>query len=138
MAILAQTTPELTWLFKATFADGSVIEQDQSDASIASPGGSAFSDVLARPFALETFALHHIGSDAVVSVDLVTGEFTDNGWTFVRHEDDFDPRAHTLDLIYWRHTRVERDSDGAMRHYVRRYEIGWSCEGHEPVTISVG
>lgn len=127
-----QTTPELTWLFTAHFADGSVIAQDQADASVTRLGGSTFTDVRAYPSPLVRFELHRVGIYSHASVDLVTGRFTVNGTRFDAHRRGIEP--HDLTLVYERLVRVEFPSG---RHYVHRYYLGWECEG-ERVTIGVG
>lgn len=126
------TTKEpMTWLFKAKFADGHIIEQDLEDTchSRDDGTGSAFSDVLAygKP---SGFGLYHEGDKQYIWVDLITGNFVVNGTVMAAHNQNFEPEKYPLELVYFRETRVEqtvnRDAEiVSTRHYINKYFIGW-------------
>lgn len=149
----------MRWLFTAEFADGSTIEQDESDRSQTRTDGtgSRFSDVLAYQDTspLVAFHLYHTNGKEAATVDLRTGAFVINGTPFHAHNQFFEPGERQLELIYFRETRVESDvrgtvqDDGSVkeehglnpRHYVNRYFIGWRTidAGKETSqTIAVG
>lgn len=139
----------LRWLFQADFQDDTSIVQDQDDKcySRTDGTGSTFTDVLARESELVAFALFNPETKEVVSVDLITGNFTANGTPMSLHDQFLEPQNHNLRLVYFRETRVEQvvgARDGQVRntrHYVNRYFIGWqtTVKGkNKQVTLAVG
>lgn len=154
----------LRWLFKAYFADGSSLVQDENDTCTTRTDGtgSAFTDVLAREDELIAFELVHVNNREAVLVDLNTGAFSVNGTPLHAHNQYFEPQAkdkdgnrkYKLKLVYFRENRVDTDvrgvvqADGSVaseeidkRHYTNRYFLGWSTivNGvNKQVTLAVG
>lgn len=134
------------WLFRATFDDGTVIEQTQEDKSALQPSGSAFTDVVSHESRPTIFSLVNQENGDEVSVDLKTGNFMANGLAVCAHGQFFEPLKYDLDLVYFRETRVDSETnvDGdvkIVRHYVNRYFIGWKAVVNgkdKQVTIAVG
>lgn len=158
--LIPKSKPELTWLFKAEFADGFIVQQGEDDRCLSRTDGtgSAFSDVLAaegehgKP---TSFALFNKGDDQMVGVDLRTGNFVVNGTPVCAHNQNFDPTRYDLELIYFRETRVEQDveatveTDGSLsqqpvgvpRHFINRYFLGWQTQvngKNKQVTLAIG
>lgn len=110
----------LKYLFKAEFADGSFIQQNQDDVSSVDPTKSMFFDVLNHPSELIKFSLGDF-----LSLHLLSGEFVLNGNTFSVH-DPSKPVPSDRRLIFFRrhtHTLVMGGDNG---HEVE-YHLGWQA-----------
>lgn len=115
----------LKYLFKAIYSDGSEYNQTSEDVSAANPNKSAFFDVDQEK--LVRFEL--IGDGKIISVDLISGEFTLNGFPvsillFNKDDNDFQftPIAGgKLRLIYFRRRTVLTNSPYSDTSYL----IGW-------------
>lgn len=140
----ASTTTPLSWLFTATFADGTEIVQTPQDKPAVprkDGGGSAMTDVTAyqEKSKLVAFRLDHTSTDEFVIVDLVNGNFVINGRAFSAHNQNFRPEAHDLELVFFREKLEQQNvtatvmSDGTIEYsnptnvtsYVNRYFMGW-------------
>lgn len=146
----------MRWLFRAYFADGTSIEQDQDDrcTTRADGSGSAFTDVLAREDELLAFGLAHTNGQEHVVVDLRSGAFIVNGTPLQAHNQYFEPEKYKLKLVFYRETRVDThvssvvQEDGSInqntiggRQYVNRYFIGWKAVVNgkdKQVTLALG
>lgn len=153
MSPKTQTTPSsgpivrepMRWLFTAHFDDDTTIEQDQEDRSLTREGGSAFTDVLAKP-GLIAFKLQATDTQEWALVDLTTGAFIVNGTPLNLHNQYFEPHKYPLEIVYFQETRIdqvlnEKGEELSIRHYTNRYFIGWKTEvnGKEKqVTLAVG
>jgi hypothetical protein len=71
---------KLRYLFKAEFTDGTFIQQTQEDVSLLAKGRNQWYDVLnsGREVAKLTLVEQKIWNPTVISVDLITGNFTLN------------------------------------------------------------
>lgn len=157
MSLQTQTKPTLSWFFTAYFADGSTIEQNETDTSKDDPKKSSFSDVLShmKETELTHFSLENPLTHETVVVDLKHGNFEINGTPVAAHNQYFEPHRYPLKLVYFRETRIDQDhkttlnEDGSFteekmgdpRHYINRYFIGWETTVHgenKQVTLAVG
>lgn len=132
---------KLNWLFRAYYDDNHIIEQTPEDKCLTRNDGtgSAFTDVLSyEKGKLVGFMIFNDKTDESVYIDLTTGVFMVNGADVAAHNQEFDPTKYDLELVYFRETRVDRDSTVTvqedrslkesgvtMRHYVNRYFIGY-------------
>jgi hypothetical protein len=129
---------DLTYLFRAYFADGLVYEQTADDTSQIAPSGSAYSDVLflqQQGHTLVAFALCRDGEPAA-AVHLETGHFELGGNEFWVGESG---EGVDRSLIYHRQvSRVrQQDVDAATgeprsewRESVQvRFVLGWEADG---------
>lgn len=122
---------ENTFLFVATFEDGTQIFQNPEDRSAHVEGKNCFFDVLqyAEKSPLICFVLGSVEANWAVTfgVDLRDGHFEVNGIPFFQHRHD----RETLEgfrLIYFRNNRIELSGDGISDHSVG-YTLGWQTTG---------
>lgn len=118
----------LKYLFTATFADGSTIEQTAEDKSAIEPEKrSQFYDVMQRSEQTPLIAFVLKGEGHEYGVDLRDGHFEIDGTPFRFHED---LETHSFKIVFWRnHTHdflVSRTEDKEIRHVVV-YRIGWEA-----------
>lgn len=117
----------LKYLFTATFADGSTIEQTPEDVSARDPIRSCFFDVLetGRERGLVAFVLRGDGHE--YGVDLRDGHFEIDGVKFFMHEK---PEAG-YELIFFRqHTHSFNLNQEEIAHEVV-YRMGWKVAGDQ-------
>lgn len=156
----APTTPVLTWLFKAEFADGYILNQDSDDMCYSpskgrSPAFSCLLEAEAEHGKPTSFVLISETNDNWIGVDLKTGNFVINDVPFCAHNQFFEPSRYELELVYFRETRVQQDIKatvqddqslkqeyvGDPRHFVNRYFVGWKTVVNgqaKQVTLAVG
>lgn len=123
--------------FEADFSDGTTYIQGIKDESIDTEGKNAFFDILQR---MDQVIRFHIIKDTGdrYTVDLRDGHFEINGCPFDAHEQYFDTRGKTLQLIYFKEMRRDDTVTGTVQEdlsikqattpgvpYVNRYFIGW-------------
>lgn len=111
--------------FAATYEDGTVIEQNETDVSEVDPSRSRFYDVLekAKEVRLVSFVLKGDGTEA--GVDLRDGHFEINGTPFFQHRPDLEPYTD-FRIIYYRTVRRALSQDGeTLAAKVLANCIGW-------------
>lgn len=117
----------LKYLFTAEYEDGSTYTQPEDDISRFHKGDKDFTPSSFRDIEqdkLVKFSLSD-GKD-VYAVDLRTGDFSVNGRELSLYEQNFDPFAHKLRLIYFREVRKEFNLDGeVIALYINKYIFGW-------------
>lgn len=127
-----------TYLFVATFADGSQIFQNEEDISPNDPEKNCYYDVIQRIDAGDppvSFGL--IGERGFFGVDLRDGHFEVNNLPFFQHRPE-QPGQNYKDfrLIYFRTPRIdveyntETNEKTPVRGYVFSYTIGWQTTHH--------
>lgn len=136
--MVGPTTPTLTYIFQATYEDGSQYTQTVADVSTTDPKKSAFFDVdIAK---LHSFGL--IGPSDVWAVDLIDGHFEHNGVPFRLYQYDL---IHPLRLVFFRYAQVhstfaatigddltpDLSKELKREHYYAGYEIGWESEDNK-------
>jgi hypothetical protein len=125
----------LKYLFKATFANGFVYQQNAADKSVIEPEKrSCFTDVrkqVESGNALLRFEL--VSGDQSYAVDLTDGHFEHNGVAFAV-SDGINPNepqelaGAKRDIVFWRrHTHEFRLSDGEELGHGVRYDLGWQA-----------
>jgi hypothetical protein len=122
-----------TYLFVATFSDGSQIFQNEDDVSPNNPEKNCFFDVMQRIEAGDmpiSFGL--VGERGFLGVDLRDGHFEVNGLPFFQHRPEQpDQRYKDFRLIYFRSPRIdiemntETGEQTPVRGYVSSYTFGW-------------
>lgn len=117
----------LKYLFTATFADGTTIEQTPEDRSAIDPEKrSQFFDVLERSKSVKLVAFVLKGEGREYGVDLRDGHFEIDGVPFVMHE----APIPAFELIFFRrHTHTfhqGREKNTELAHDVV-YRIGWKA-----------
>lgn len=135
--------PTFSWLFKAYFNDGSMIQQTAEDAL---PDSNQYKEVLDRLDDLIVFKLVHIDGKQSALVDLMTGNFAVNSTPICIHNQMFDPTKYKLDLVYHRERREQQTQDTATgqveeKSFINRYFIGWKTQVNgkdKQVTLAVG
>ena len=124
----------LKYLFRATFADGSVIVQTPDDKSIIDPEKrSQFYDVIemAKRKQLVAFVLEGEGHE--YGVDLRDGHFEIDGVAFAMHEQPY----VGFELIFFRqHTHdfeqgVQQDAQPKEVKHEIVYRFGWKLKGDQ-------
>jgi hypothetical protein len=111
----------LKHLFKAEFADGSVIQQDQTDVSKLDATKSMFCDVLNHPSELVMFSLGD-----VLSLHLPSGQFRLNGNSF-HVQDPSRPTPDKRKLIYFRTNTVHMNAGLEQVGTETEYHLGWQA-----------
>lgn len=116
-----------TYLFVATFADGSQIFQDAKDISAADLKRSQFYDVLerAKETALVSFVIR---GEHVFGVDLRDGHFEVNGLPFFQHRPDNSAENYKdFRVIYFRTPQIQIDAHTRqpISGKIHAYTIGW-------------
>jgi 5-deoxy-D-glucuronate isomerase len=131
--LAGNTMPSLKYLFVASLTDGTAIIQTPEDQSQLKPfdpeaehNVSAFYDVQQRIEDVNKFGLVSQEDGSIIEVDLTDGHFVINGYPFIAHDQFFLPQDHSLELIYYRETRVDFNPEtGVSDHYINRYFLGW-------------
>lgn len=119
----------LKYLFTAVYKDGSTYVQPEDDVSRLHKGDKDFTPSSFRDIDHDKL-IHFMLTDGtdLYGVDLRTGAFWVNGKELSLHEQNFDPYAHKLRLIYFREVRKEFDINMEEKDtYVNRYVFGWQC-----------
>lgn len=104
--IVSQKAP-LTYLFQATFKDGSVIQQTQEDVSPTVGGKNCFYDVLQRMADLDQFVLWEQSEEGgFAGVSLIDGSFAINGRPFRQLFDvtGTEPHLKDFELVFYKRT----------------------------------
>ena len=115
----------LKYVFRATFKDGSTVHQTSADQSAHVEGKNAFYDVLQRIPDVQVFSI--VGEEIIASVDLRTGLFTLNGFTFQATDPSIPnlKEATEFRLIYFKRHRHHFSQDGSEAAHEIEYHIGW-------------
>ena len=115
----------LKYLFEAHFRDDSVVEQTQDDRSATVEGKNAFYDVLQRISEVQTLSL--TDGEIIASVDLTSGLFSLNGFTFQAGDPSIPnlKNATGFRLIYFKRHRHHFSQDGTEQGHEIEYHIGW-------------
>lgn len=111
--------------FVATYEDGTVIEQNESDISEIDEAKSRFFDVLekAKEVKLVSFVLKGEGFEA--GVDLRDGHFEINGVPFFQHRPDLDPYKDFRIIYYRTVQRLLSQTGETISAEAVAYCIGW-------------
>ncbi len=118
----------LKYLFRATYKDGRVYQQNAEDLSITEPEKrSCFFDIANDIDKLAFFSL--AGEGHVYGVDLIDGHFEEDGFKKKIHTEDF---LKDFRLIYYRqhkHTFETNINTGQQKEtgHTMVYHIGWQC-----------
>lgn len=117
----------LKYLFRATFADDSIIQQTQDDVSPNDPKRSQFFDVLEKAKTTPLTAFVLVGEGHEYGVDLRDGHFEIDGVPFRFHEDE---DYKDFRIVFWRrhrhHIEVSIARNKEVGHEIA-YRIGWQC-----------
>lgn len=117
----------LKYLFTAEYEDGTTYHQPEDDISRFHKGDKDFTPSSFRDIdqdKLVKFSL--LNAKDTFAVDLRTGNFSVNGVELSLHEQNFDPFAHKLRLIYFREVRKEFDVNmNEKEAYINKYVFGW-------------
>lgn len=127
----------MKYLFRAYFADGTVIAQTDEDRSLLAEGRSAYTDVVLLQAAgkeLTLFALC-LDGEPVAAVHLDDGHFELGGNEFWIG----DNQSGARELVYYRQVKRNREMDidsatleelGEWREWTEtRFVIGWEADG---------
>lgn len=120
---------KLKYLFTAEYEDGSSYTQPEDDKSRLHKGDKDFTPSSFRDIDQDKLVRFSL-TDGVdtYAVDLKTGDFSVNGKEISLYEQDFDPYAHKLRIIYFR--EIHRQFNVGMEEvnsYVNRYIFGWQA-----------
>ena len=117
----------LKYLFRAYFANGDVITQDQDDTSHVDPTKSRFTDVLdmvRNGVPLVYFELFSEGEDDdTYGVDLINGEFDVRGKVFKVHEADLE----NFRVLFFRVRDTHFTPEMQVIGEEVAYRIGWQA-----------
>lgn len=117
----------LKYLFHARYEDGSYYHQPEDDISRLHKGDKDFTPSSFRDIDQDKLVEFYLSDgEDVYGVDLRTGNFHVNGKELSLHEQNFDPYAHKLRLIYFREVRKEFDVNMQEKAaYINKYVFGW-------------
>jgi len=116
---------ELKYLFTATFADGTVIEQTPEDRSAIDPEKrSQFFDVLEKEKQTPIVSFVLMGEGREYGVDLRDGHFEVNRLPF-RMMEGVMPEYRLI--FFRRHTHDFEVGSGSQTRHEVVYRIGWQC-----------
>jgi hypothetical protein len=110
----------LTYLFEATYKDGTSYKQNAEDVSLTDPLRSCFYDI--KQEEVQTFTL--IGNGHCYTVDLSTGAFAVDGVPFFMHDLNDELKDFRL-IFYRRHTHSFNPEGGQEMGHDIAYCLGW-------------
>lgn len=113
----------LKYLFRATFADGSVINQNQEDQSLLNPQRSRYYDLQFESSPLVTFEL--LGPDGRLLVDLRDGHFELPNGARSSVPSDIPPGGEYELLFFRDHLHNFTSGLQEIGHQVK-YRVGWT------------
>lgn len=125
-----------TYLFKAEFDDGNVIQQTSEDVSSIDPTKNQFYDVQeyekTSPLILFTLTIQpeefsELPQVETCGVFLGSGAFNINGAWFYQHRVDREDMENYEDfrIIYLRNNTIHMSNDGTDLQHLVGYTLGW-------------